>query len=283
MDVQLNGQSLTTSGSAGTTAPSAGTSETWTVAALGSGIPTLAGSQTYALVDASSGASAGQQAEIIRVTAAVAGATSITVTRGVEGTTPVAHAAASPFNIVEVAEPMNNPIVRAPAADWNGLLAWTGDPAAAVSSAAMVAATDYTCELKLFKGDIVSKFWYWVNTAATTPTDAYLVLYDPSGNIIAGSQTADQSSVLTSAGVKSPNLGTPYVATATGLYVATFRYATGTTLKFNTTTSGGQYNLGPGGPRFGVSSAAWTTAATPPSALGTIATSGSVPILAGLS
>jgi hypothetical protein len=99
-DIQLNAQSITTTSA--TTAPSAGTSEAWTVTALASGIPTLGVGQTYALIDATVGASTAQQAEVVRVTAATAGGTSITVTRGADGTTPVAHAATSTFNIVIV-------------------------------------------------------------------------------------------------------------------------------------------------------------------------------------
>lgn len=105
MDVQLDGQSLTTASA--TTAPAAGTVEAWTVSTLAAGIPTLVDGQTYALVDATPGASASQQAEIIRVTVLSAGSTALTATRGVEGTTPVAHAASSIFNIVAVSSFLN--------------------------------------------------------------------------------------------------------------------------------------------------------------------------------
>lgn len=103
-DIQRNAQSITTTSA--TTAPAAGTSETWTVTALAAGIRTLAAGETYALVDATSGATSNQSAEIIRVTAATAGATSITVTRGVDGTTPVAHANPSTFAIIVTAGAM---------------------------------------------------------------------------------------------------------------------------------------------------------------------------------
>lgn len=111
-DIQLNGQSITTGSTSGTTAPATGATETWTVTALAAGIPTLDTSrgQTYALVDATAaavvpqtGTTQAQTAEVIRVNTAVAGATSITVTRGADGTTPVAHATGSTFNIVVVA------------------------------------------------------------------------------------------------------------------------------------------------------------------------------------
>lgn len=104
-DVELDGQRLVTTSA--TTSPAALTSETWTVTALPAGIPTLTGAGTYALSDVSLGASAAQQGEIVRVTAATAGATSITVTRGVDGSTPVAHAATATFAVVFVASAYN--------------------------------------------------------------------------------------------------------------------------------------------------------------------------------
>jgi hypothetical protein len=100
-DIQLNAQSITTTSA--TTAPVAGTTEVWTVTALPASVPTLLTGQTYALVDATAGASSSQQSEVIRVTVATTGGTSITVTRGADGTTPVAHANPATFNIVVVA------------------------------------------------------------------------------------------------------------------------------------------------------------------------------------
>jgi len=99
-DLQLNAQTITASGTAGTTAPAAGTSETWSVVALGA-VPALTAGQTYALVDAGAGASSAQAAEIIRVT--ITGTTSIIVTRGADGTAPVAHAASAVYAVVVVA------------------------------------------------------------------------------------------------------------------------------------------------------------------------------------
>lgn len=112
-DVLLNIASLTTTSA--TTAPAAGTSETWTVTALSSKFRALAAGETYALVDATSGATTSQQDEIIRVTACDgAGDTSITVTRGADSTTPVAHAATSTFNVVIVSSTLQNLMGGAP-------------------------------------------------------------------------------------------------------------------------------------------------------------------------
>ena len=94
---------FSTTGSSGTTAPASGTSETWNVSALSSVWAALSGSQTYAVVDA-----VGTTTEIIRVTACTgSGATSITVTRGADGTTPVAHASGASFKCVAVSSFFN--------------------------------------------------------------------------------------------------------------------------------------------------------------------------------
>jgi hypothetical protein len=97
-DIQLNAASLTTGSTSGTDAPASRTSQTWTVVALSAAFPALAAGQTLSLIDA-----AGTSAEIIRVTACDgAGDTSITVTRGADGTTPTAHATGATFNVVIV-------------------------------------------------------------------------------------------------------------------------------------------------------------------------------------
>lgn len=95
MDIPLNDASFTTSGTSGTDAPAAGTSETWDVSALSSAWPTLYYNQWVAVQDPAA------PSELIWVTACKgAGATSITVTRGAEHTTPVAHASGATFAAV---------------------------------------------------------------------------------------------------------------------------------------------------------------------------------------
>ena len=87
----------TTVTSGGTDAPGAGTPETWTVSSA-TGFSTASSSATpptqFHVVDALAGASS----EIILVT--VTSGTTWTVTRGAEGTTPVAHSAG--FTIYQV-------------------------------------------------------------------------------------------------------------------------------------------------------------------------------------
>jgi hypothetical protein len=102
VDVTRNNATLTVTGSSGTTGPSGGTSETWAVAALPVSFgAALGASETLRLVDSTAGASVGQQAEIVLLTASTgSGATSITVTRGAEGTTPVPHSAGATFAAV---------------------------------------------------------------------------------------------------------------------------------------------------------------------------------------
>lgn len=96
-DIQLNGAGLVTTSAAGT-APAAGTVETWSVTALDATWRALGPGETITVADGTSGATAGQQAELIRVTASDGpGDTSITVVRGVDGTTPVAHSNPATF------------------------------------------------------------------------------------------------------------------------------------------------------------------------------------------
>src|SRR5664280_3404142 len=101
-DVTRNNATLTVIGSSGTNAPAAGTSQAWTVTALPASFGVALGTgETLRLVDSTAGASAAQQAEIVLLTASTgSGATSITVTRGVEGSTPVAHSTGATFAAV---------------------------------------------------------------------------------------------------------------------------------------------------------------------------------------
>ena len=109
LTVFANNASLATTSTSGTTAPVAGTTETWSVAALSSLWPVLATSQQMTIQDATGGASVNQQSEIILVTSCGGpGSTSISVTRGVEGTTPVAHASGSTFLNTITAGATNN-------------------------------------------------------------------------------------------------------------------------------------------------------------------------------
>lgn len=76
----------------GTTAPAAGTSESWTVASPGTFPPPGTGSGQFYVGDPA------QPTEVIEVTA-VSGST-WTVTRGAQGTTPIAHSAGFSVNLV---------------------------------------------------------------------------------------------------------------------------------------------------------------------------------------
>ena len=101
-DVFANNATLSTTSSSGTDAPAALTSQTWTVNALSALWPALSGSQTMSIQDPLA------QSEIMRITASTgSGAVSITVTRGVDGTTPVAHGTGATFINVAVASALN--------------------------------------------------------------------------------------------------------------------------------------------------------------------------------
>ncbi len=97
LDVLVNATTATigntgTPSSSGTDAPAAGTVETWTDVTCDSTWPTLATGQQYRIIDeVDLGKKSGY--EIMLVTAnAIGTGVSWTVTRGVEGTTPWAHA-----------------------------------------------------------------------------------------------------------------------------------------------------------------------------------------------
>lgn len=107
-DVPVNVQTLVTTSA--TTAPAAGTSETWTVTALATGFAALGADETYTLIDVTTDSTAAQNAEICRVTATSgSGDTSISVTRGCDGTTPVAHSNPATFAVVVVAASIVKP------------------------------------------------------------------------------------------------------------------------------------------------------------------------------
>lgn len=86
-------QPQTTVTAGGTTAPSGGTTETWTVASSAEFPTAVSGTSQFRVVDSATG----KTGEIILVTN-VSG-TTWTVTRGAESTTPVAHT--SPFTIFQ--------------------------------------------------------------------------------------------------------------------------------------------------------------------------------------
>ena len=101
-DIYANNATFLTSSSSGTTTPVSGTVETWSVIALSSLWPAVAAPFTMSVQDPA------QQTEIIRITASTgSGATSITVTRGADGTTPVAHATGATFYCVAVSSALD--------------------------------------------------------------------------------------------------------------------------------------------------------------------------------
>jgi hypothetical protein len=117
-------QPLTTVTSGGTTAPSSGTTETWTVASSSSFPAAATGTSQFHVCDTA----AGSVSEIIAVTN-VSGAT-WSVTRGAESTTPVAHT--SGFTVQQVVT-----------AGWLGSVAPLLTPTAVKAGAYTAAAGDY--------------------------------------------------------------------------------------------------------------------------------------------
>jgi Pectate lyase superfamily protein len=127
-------QPATTVTSGGTTAPAAGTIETWTVSAV-STFPTASATATpptqFHVGDVLSTASS----EIIAVTAT--SGTTWTVTRGAENTTPVAHAAG--FKVTQIITA--GALTQAARTDWlNTVTMFGADPTGAADSTAAIQA-----------------------------------------------------------------------------------------------------------------------------------------------
>jgi hypothetical protein len=101
-DILANFAYLTTTSTSGASTPASGTSETWSVSALSSVWPALVLGRTMTIQDVAS------QSEIIRITASSgSGDTSITVTRGADGTTPLSHASGALFVCTAVSSLVN--------------------------------------------------------------------------------------------------------------------------------------------------------------------------------
>jgi len=102
-DIFVDGALFVTTGVAGNSTPASGTSETWTVVALSSLWPALSNGETITVQDVAA------PSEIIRMTASTgSGATSVTVTRGADGTTPVTHDTGASFLCTVVSSSLNN-------------------------------------------------------------------------------------------------------------------------------------------------------------------------------
>ena len=107
-----------------------------------------------------------------------------------------------------------------PAPGDQGLLAWAGDPAAAVGGVTISSGAVYTVRVTLPAGGTVSKVWMVISTAGGTLTAGqnFLGLYNAAGTRVG--VTADQTTAFGSAQILGAALTAPYVAAGGHLFVA---------------------------------------------------------------
>lgn len=209
MPVAFYNNTAATVSSGGTTAPLAGTAESWTVATAGlAGFPVSFAGPFHVADPALTG-------EKILVTAiSGAGPYTWTVTRGDEGTTPVAHAPG--FTIQQVVTAgeyaaLTPPVSWAPADQ--GFLAWTLSPAlCGGGSLVLTAGTVYLSKVLIRYPFTWSTMWYAVTaTGVGTSAGSFAGLYSSAGTLLTGS--ADIGGNLTAVGAKSTALTAPQALT----------------------------------------------------------------------
>jgi hypothetical protein len=227
MELFNNYPQTTATSTSGTTAPSSGTTETWTVASSAS-FPAASTSNgnTFHVADPA------LPTEVIQVTN-VSG-TTWTVIRGSESSIPIAHATGATFKQVVTAGWLTAAnAITAGTFSWlpsdQGLLAWNFDPAGiSLTGTAMVSQTLYVMAISIHAPVTVSKAWFNVVTAATSLTSAGIALFNSSGTQIA---TSTATATFTSTGNRSATLtvtGGQSLTLQPGLYyLAVFNNGTG--------------------------------------------------------
>jgi hypothetical protein len=190
--------------SGGTDAPAAGTVQTWTLA--GSTLPPVATGISQCWV-----ADPAAPSELMLVTN-ISGATA-TVTRGADGSTPVAHVANFTVNQVLGAGMVAGLTGERLPCDI-GALAWNRDPGTASSIASPANGVPMLCGIVLRSACTVSKLAIAVSTAAVTPTasENFLGLVDSTGTVQASTPAGQLDSQMGASGLAWSNVAFPYAA-----------------------------------------------------------------------
>jgi len=285
MELFANYPQTTATSTSGTTAPSSGTTETWTVASSASfPAASTASGNTFHIADPA------LPTEVIQVTN-ISGLT-WTVIRGAESSTPIAHATGATFKQVVTAGWLTAAnSITAGTFTWlpsdQGLLAENFDSLGInPTGTAMVSQTLYVMAVSIHAPVTVSKAWVWVTNVATSLTSAGIALFSSSGTQIATStatatftSTNGQSAPLTVSGGQSLTL-------QPGLYwIAAFNNGTGVAslgAHISGNRAAGNLNVPSSSIRFGVNGTAVTAnpaSLTPASNTGT----GAFAFWAGLS
>jgi hypothetical protein len=216
--------SQTQIGSGGTDAPAPGTVETWTVASSAGFPAVLAAATQPTQFHVSDPALA---SELITVTN-ISGLT-WTVTRGAEGTTPVAHTAG--FTVKQVVTAGGLAVAGAGQNQWaapGAIVAETFPRIDSAGSQALTSGVLAICGISLPQYLTVTTITMATKgTAAGTVTAGWYVLLD-SGLVVRGvtaNQTSGWGAINTA---YAYNLTTPYVTTYTGLYFVGMSVTCGT-------------------------------------------------------
>lgn len=129
-------------------------------------------------------------------------------------------------------------------------VAWTFDPAYAVTLATHTSGNIHAAGVLLKKGDVITKMGSYLGAAAVSPTHFFLGIYDSNYNLVAS--TPDSPNSLLSTGYVEVALSQPWTCPADGIYYFADLYAAGTmptVLVLTTVTQGGR-SLLPSSPQY---------------------------------
>lgn len=162
----------------------------------------------------------------------------------------------------------------------SGVIAETYDRAVSSSSSVVVSQTIYYCLIGLLKGDVVTNLHIGTVTQSTgATTNAYMALYDTSGNRLAVS--SDVTTALDSVGMKTVAMASPYTVTTSGAYyVAVLVNNSGTPPTFGRNNSNSTMTAGIGS---GYRLAGVQTGQTSMPSSGTIGTGATIDFWIGVS
>jgi hypothetical protein len=149
-----------------------------------------------------------------------------------------------------------------------GFLAWAYDPATATNSTLTVNGTVYLTRVILRSAQTVSKLSVGITTAASSVTanESFLGLYNSSGTLVASTSAGTLDTLITSAGILTASVSTPYAAPVGDYWVAFLNNAT--TAATLARSSGASLSIANGGAaasayRFAVNGTTQTTLPSP--------------------
>lgn len=245
IDIFANNASAIVS-AGGTTAPAAGTSEAWTL----SSIVGLAASSSAVLPTQMRIIDPAAPSELMLLTNL--SGTSATVTRGVEGTTPVAHSAGFTVQAVVTRASLWQPAFMSAMGFRNpsdyGYAGWSFDPHQSRSHGNVQNQCTGMAVVFGPETSSITTLYTYVAVAGSSLTSAGLAIYDQNFNLL--QQTADLSTAFQSTGLVSASI-TPVSVTPDTIYWVAIQ-ATGTTQpQFN--------NISPDAPGLGNAPPSWAT------------------------